>query len=133
MNNLSWFLYLADILPKLLLFPVVITGAMLVVFIATAGITYLCGVDDTGYGYLQERGEERKRKGLAIGKSVVPYIFLWLLFVTIHNMIPSRETFYLIAGSELGEQVVKTPEAREIFEDIKAVIKQQIKPPEVSK
>tara|TARA_R110000851_G_scaffold9707_10_gene35865 strand:+ start:684 stop:1043 length:360 start_codon:yes stop_codon:yes gene_type:complete len=41
-------------------------------------------------------------------------------------LLPTKETLYLIAGSEAGEYVVNTPEAKEIMSDIQAIIKQQV-------
>lgn len=40
--------------------------------------------------------------------------------------VPSKNTFYLIAGSEAGEAVITSPEGEEIIRDIKKIIKQQI-------
>ena len=49
-----------------------------------------------------------------------------LVVFAIAILIPSKETIYLIAGSEAGEYVVSTPEAQEIITDIHTIIKKQL-------
>lgn len=42
-------------------------------------------------------------------------------------LTPSSKTIYMIAASEAGETIVTSPEAREIFDDLKEVIKLKLK------
>lgn len=119
MNNLSWFLYLADVSQGFLDFPLFIMG--LVVFsLLSATIGLLIG------GTFEEHREmiEYSNK---FGRHLYWTIPVFFLMYLVTCAIPSRETFYLVAGSELGQQVVTSPEAKEIFDDIRTVIKQQIK------
>lgn len=119
MNNLSWFLYFADVLPGLFV-------PVFVVLSLALGAGALCGF----IGFMSFHAD-----GSAVGKATYDHvakyagklIFFWVVLLLIVSLTPQKETFYLIAGSELGEQVVKTPEAQEILNDIRKVIKQQIK------
>jgi hypothetical protein len=61
---------------------------------------------------------------MSYSKWIIP---IFLLVLMTDRLIPSRDTIYLIAGSEVGEIVVNSPEAREILNNVKTVIKQQIK------
>lgn len=123
MNNLSWFLYFADVLPTLLV-PFIVASSILTLLWVVGNLICYGGAADYPRN---TQGMEAAANRL---KSWVTYVLvlIWIVTVLVQSFIPSRETFYLIAGSELGEQVVKTPEAQEIFNDIRKVIKQQIKP-----
>lgn len=118
MNSLSWFLYFASVLPQIMVAPILLTlGAMIVL----GGLG--CCERESGY-----RGDEQWQRGYKLHKFVASVLApLFSLFVVIATIIPDKETLYLIAGSELGQQVIETPEAREVFNDIKTIIKQQIK------
>ncbi len=105
MNQLSWLLYWADTLPSL-------ASAFIGVF-AVLGVLLLLfsfihvAVNDT-YGKINWRGVKRAST-------------LGVLSITLSlfgNLVPSKQTFYLIAASEAGESVLKTPE----FDKIRGVI-----------
>lgn len=116
MNSLSWFLYFADVLPNLFFPFAFIFGALSLLFIGAGAI-----IRD---GYPQDDCVKKSDLLWSHLKYLVP-TFLVFLFLSL--AMPSRETFYLIAGSELGETVVTSPEAKEIFNDIREVIRSQIK------
>jgi hypothetical protein len=134
MNNLSWFLYLADILPTLFT-PFVV----LAVFIALIwGVMFLYFRGEStkhswknwmygGEGGTKTYAEEYDKRSVRALKMFWTFVAVFAVTLFIQLLIPSRQTIYLIAGSEVGEMVVKTPEAKEIFNDIRTVIKQQIK------
>jgi len=54
----------------------------------------------------------------------VPWVFL--VTSTLAAIIPSKDTIYLVAGSEAGEAVVTSQEGKEILNDIKEVIRYQL-------
>ena len=62
------------------------------------------------------------------GKFMPPkrYLAGALFFVFLSAIIPSKETIYLIAGSESAEFVVTSEEGKEILSDIKDVIRAQL-------
>ena len=106
MNSLSWFLYLAEVVPN----------------IGVASIFYLCIVGFVGSFLLAFMAEELGPENLPIKTHIALLVGAVLLAV----LTPSKQTIYLIAGSEAGEYVVTSPEGQEIINDIKAIIKSQI-------
>jgi len=75
--------------------------------------------------------EDKKKKDAAlkvrlgvVGKRLLCAAFVGLLFA---SLIPSSRTIYMIAGSEAGEMIVTSPEAKEIFNDLKSIIKSKLK------
>lgn len=52
--------------------------------------------------------------------------FITLLLVALVCIIPAQKTIYMIAASQMGEVVINTPEAQEIFSGLKDIIKEQI-------
>lgn len=119
MNDLSWFLYFADVLPNLSS----ALGFLLGVSIVFGGIGM---VFLTIWTFTSEFESASERV-----KTFVPKLQKWLVSMffimgTLWVLIPSKETIYLIAGSEAGEYVVNTPEAKAILSDIQEVIQLQI-------
>ncbi|MBL4795774.1 MAG: hypothetical protein JKY50_00010 [Oleispira sp.] len=110
MNSLSWFLYLADMLPALGLTCGLLAGFGAVVYPIT-----IMWLNDFG----RERGD------YTVNFKVMASVIALLMVVAV--IIPSKSTIYLIAGSEAGEAVVTSVEGQEILNDIKTIIKQQIK------
>lgn len=112
MNNLSWFLYFADILPKL--------GSLAIFIAFFVGIaTVVCGVSYV-VGDCIERTPTRLRYFLNWSTSI------FALSALISVVIPSGNTIYLIAGSEAGEFISSTPESQAIISDIREVIQLQL-------
>jgi len=110
MNGLSWFLYLADTLPK------IGEGALLIgVLICIIGGVFLAA---WAVAFLSEDTKAPPPWR--------PYIISMAILFFVAVLIPSKETIYLIAGSQAGEYVVNTPEAQEILNDIHAVIRAQL-------
>ena len=113
MNSLSWFLYLAEVLPR-------VNGlAFLLTFLIFCGWFILPpkGVEMFG------KGHEYPLLGWSRVKPLIP---LWFFLVVLAFLMPSRDTFYLIAGSEAGEAVVTSEAGQEILEDIQEVIQHQL-------
>lgn len=97
MNTLSWLIYLADVIPKLgeVLFGV---GLLLLIGSASAAIMYFIN-----YGDGARLGSRKEFKWTIIPGSIL------LLFGC---LAPSKDTFYFIAGSEVGEEVLKSEAAK---------------------
>jgi MFS family permease len=104
MNSLSWFLYLAEVIPNI--------GGL---FVAIAA---LLAIAPPIWGLFTPE----------IGRP--PPIALFAVAIVVSTIIaiiiPSKQTIYLIAGSEAGEYVITSPEGQEIINDIKSIIKSQI-------
>ena len=126
MNDLSLLIYLAEVLPNLanLLGVLSFCGVLGIgLTVVILGTIKLHNVDDYNRRYKKEVYEQYKDMR-------VLWPLYWLgLFVPIMlvaELVPSRETIYLIAGSEAGEAVVTSEEGREILNDIHEVIKYQL-------
>lgn len=106
MNDLSLLLYFADVLgglSKFLLF----VG---VVLLSVAGVTVFVGCMEMSVNsrhgpenndYI--RGKEWRDFGLK-------YLWVAVVAVVVSLLMPSRETMYMIAASEVGEEAIQTPE-----------------------
>ena len=124
MNNLSWMLYAADTLPRFadLLFGF---AGLVMLFLVVVVIT-------KEVGYAESRGLHTSHPDYYPEPSEPPRRFFVKVFSTciivllLSALIPSKETVYLIAGSEAGEMVLETPESQEILDDIHKVIKHQL-------
>lgn len=110
MNQLSWFLYLADIIPN-----IGVAATILLVIVLIAG-----GPLMGGWSYAWVEGEIKARPWYGT-------FFCTILTLTVISvLVPSKETIYLIAGSQAGEYVVNTPQAQEILSDIHQIIRLQL-------
>ena len=114
MNNLSWLIYLASVVPNLSGFIVTIIIVVISALLFWSSVTYMHNCD-----HIKE--EEWEYPNF---KVFIPLIFLLGL---IASLIPDKQAIYLIAGSEAGEHVVNTPEAQEILNDVHKIIKLQLK------
>lgn len=114
MNNLSWLIYAADVSEK-------ISNAfgLIAVFIGVIGGV---GIVVIWAGVIIEK----ESKSPAIYVSAI-WIFIMAVSLPISLLTPSSKTIYMIAASEAGETIVTSPEAREIFDDLKEVIKLKLK------
>jgi hypothetical protein len=114
MNDLSWFLYLADVLPRVGSFAGGLSGFLVVVTVGTLFMVAMVNAEPSfkklGYPW----------------KTIVVALVSALIFGVSSALIPSKETIYLIAGSEAGEAVVTSEAGQEILDDIHQVIKHQL-------
>jgi len=129
MNSLSWLLFWADVLPQLaswLCFAAFFAFlGLMVSFIL--GVTDILGdaskverlYDHTKGEYVFAEKTETSTYAMARRFQKIGY-FAPLAFLLWGSsfLVPTKDTFYLIAASETGEQVLKTPE----FEKIRKVI-----------
>lgn len=109
MNDLSWFIYLADVLGsiKTLFMIVGIVALVLSTFFLCVCADY-CS-DDWWYKLLF--------------KAVLPLSFLLVLLAC---FLPSSTTMYAIAASEMGEKVINTPTAGKAVKALDAWLDKQI-------
>jgi hypothetical protein len=109
-------LYFADVADKI---GVVTTLLSSVFFIATA-------LGGLAVGGTRVENPGRSEYWAPLWMLIVPF-FLFFFFVSFAILVPSKNTIYLIAGSEIGETVVRTPEAQQMLSDIREVIQSQLK------
>lgn len=104
MNSLSWFLYfiqIADVIRSLAEGVMVITFIAIIIWLLISGVAAAEDEFDIWNGL----------KGFLRGYAIL--IFLLAGMVTI--FVPSRQTLLLIAGSEIGERVVKSEDVRSVI------------------
>lgn len=130
MNILSLFLYLSDVVYTQVNFLIFLNTVLPSLYVLYRLACKLWA--DTVWSYDGEAIRERKL--VEQGKPLFDnwkFIYLPVVVLFFLNFVPSKETLYLIAGSEAGEYVVNTPEAKAILSDIQEVIQlqiQQLKP-----
>lgn len=131
MNTLSWMLYAAGVLGGLGILFGILT---IISTIAVAVVWFLRGLtadyvskddmpsDDNPSGSPSYQHWASMVK-ITNGKwlYITPVIFAILVVA-----VPSQKTIYMIIASEMGEAVIKSPEAREVFDDLRAVIKKKL-------
>jgi hypothetical protein len=114
MNSLSWMIYAAEALGNLSMS----AGIMALVSALGIGAVMFVGLiaasvdNPSGVVYIHK----------AMRKWWVPATLL-----LISAVLPSSNTIYMIAASEAGETIVKSQEAKEVFDDLKTVIKSKLK------
>ena len=110
MNSLSILIYFAEILPNI--------GFLLILSLTIGMLCYgtylIVAFVDNDRGY--------KNRPTYLGRAV----FVFLATGLVASLIPSKETIYLIAGSEAGEMVVSSDAGQEILSDIQEIIKFQL-------
>jgi len=130
MNSLSWLLYWADVLPALSRWMCAVCFLLFAAFsiILFLGVTDFFGdatekvtrYDAKAGDYVEtEFLKNPKFAAIAtrfrkIGLLAPVFFLLW----GASFMVPEKETFYLIAGSEAGERAIQTPE----FDKVRKVI-----------
>lgn len=121
MNKLSWLLYWADTLPslvhgvgKVFTFLGIQSFFVLVIHLVVSSDVSYC---DAG-------------RPLKFALWTLP---LCILLALSCNLVPSKDTFYMIAASEAGEAAIQTPEFTKTRQLINKWLDEQIKPDEQEK
>lgn len=131
MNNLSWMIYLADVVgtirPSFAFYAIAgSTVALLCLFFGSIPASY-DRWDSQGH---IERSEdhylfENYRKNVVKMGRLMLMVSIPLGLIAL--VTPSSTTVYLIAASQAGETIVTDPEMKGIFNDLKTIIKSKIK------
>lgn len=113
MNSLSWLVYAADVAGNVGV--VLVLGSLLGIlgmFIAS-----MVAGHQTDFG----RGEPGDWKR--------PWRHVWIVAVAllVASAIPSKTTIYMIAASEIGETVVTSPDAVEMMNDLRTIVRGKLK------
>lgn len=114
MNSLTLVIYLSGLVGKLStvlagLIPLLVVGGIFMSIAIAASYIEGCPYGD-------------KHSFKKLNYLLIPLILSGIIYV----VVPSRETILLMAGSEFSEQVVNTPEAKELLEGVRQVIKSQL-------
>lgn len=125
MNSLSWLIYLSQVVPSA---GVLFTLAGIGSACAVGALVLFGAINRDVYADSQqyEWGKQSYDKGVAAHRTALRLLPLPIVVGFLAIATPSKETILLIAASEMGETVVKTPEAQEIFSDLKTILKKQL-------
>jgi len=117
MNKLSWLLYWADTLPSLS----AATGITSFVVVLACSIMFVLRIM-----WKTDEPEEYEKAGrpLDIIKWLTPVAFLGLL---LSSLVPEKDTFYMIAASEVGEEALQAPEVGKVRKVINNWLDEQVK------
>ena len=109
MNGLSIMLWLADIVGKVTMAMWWVFGLTILAIIITNLFIILSRADD-GKPFKEFRPVAKK------------HLYMALIGVFVSTFIPSKETIYLIAGSELGETIITAPENIETMGKVRELV-----------
>ena len=113
MNSLSWMIYAAEVLDR-----------------ASAAFGFLTLVAFVGAAFAVIASFAIESDPDAPQAMIKPLRRMWLgpVFTgAIALFSPSSSTVYMMAASEAGETIITNPEAREVFNDLKTIIKSKLK------
>lgn len=108
MNTLSWLLLLADMVP----------GGLVALATATAVAAALFGL-----GWFFHSLETQDTVYWPVKPTTIV-----VLCIVLGALVPSKQTIYLIAASELGEKVAKTQEAAELYDAVRRKVREVLGP-----
>lgn len=114
MNSLSWMIYAAEVAGRL---AEVAVGMTIMAGIGYGGALIATGMAVNDGDMAPETAASWRR---------LPAV-LFFIFLPISVFAPSANAIYMIAASEAGETIVTSPEAREVFNDLKTIIKSKLK------
>lgn len=132
MNSLSWLIYLAEVIPTItnmmVLVICIITVTYIILWIARGVFRsdlqdYEFPCDQRPLGSADYRGWQSLKN--MTGRKL-PYAIVIILMIIV-ALSPSSRTIYMIAASEIGEKVVTSPDAVEMLDDLKVIIKNRLK------
>lgn len=115
MNDLSWFLYLAGTLPNMA------TGVAVISFVAMFCFALLF------IGYLIDKADDG-----SVWEKLEPWRFAWIfaaILFLLSFLVPPKETFYAIAASEMGEEVLNSKIGGKAQQALEAWLDNQIAEP----
>lgn len=124
MNSLSWTLYAADIAPNVgMLFISIGIAGSISSLASYISLTILSGYDPITYSYQRERDEDSRKNRRSALTSIARmsrrFLYLTVPLLMLGLAAPSKQTIYLIAGSQISEIAVNSQDAKEIYGLIK--------------
>lgn len=121
MNSLSWYLYIADVVGGLRGFTTAVGVISLGVCILSTVIFGIVYEDCTG----EQQQAKLKRNYWTVMRYAIPLAIVGVLAAT---LLPSRQTMYAIAASELGDKAIQSSMGQEAVAALKHWLHQQAKP-----
>jgi len=118
MNDLSWLLYFADVLPKMSMWLGFTTFLLSIMSLAMWVIAGAHARNDGPPDYVRiAEWWEKMGRNVFISSAFLAFLMM---------LIPEQQTFYLIAASQAGQTVVETEEAQQILDRTYAIINQHL-------
>lgn len=117
MNELSWILYLAETLPEFagwMKFFGIVLG---IVFVIMTVILFVMAMED------EDTAKDYGKAYAKCWKVLGPWTIVAILLST---LIPPTTTFYLIAGSEMGEAALKTEAAQKVEDYLTRLLEEKV-------
>ena len=113
MNDLTWFLYITELVGRI--------GP--VAFMSGAALLVLAFV-------LPPKGvkafsHEHEHPFMGFDRLKTPFI-AWVVLLFITFLTPSKDTLYLMAASEAGEAVATSPDGKQMLDKVKTIINNQL-------
>lgn len=125
MNNLSIFIYLAELIPSIghmcALFAILAAGGIVVCFM-------LRDFNNTVYSFDTKEDIENKKSTVSFankGLKVFPIVIV--VSIVVATIVPSRQTIMMIAASEFGETLYKSDQIQDIINPASKLLKSFIK------
>lgn len=118
MNTVSFIIYLTHVLPTL---GAIFGTAAVVLGIVSVGaiIVWLIAKEEAS----SYRATEDDKRFPATVLGVVKFAVSGFIISAILAVIfPNTQTMYMIAASELGEEVIVSPEAKQLYQDLRDVL-----------
>ena len=115
MNSLSWMIYAAEVLTNAGVVALILAVVSIFLWVMAAGVT-------GGMGYVDDYESSRVQFRWVMRRFWIP-----LTFLIVSILLPSQKTIYMIAASEAGETIITNPDAKEVFNDLTAIIKSKLK------
>lgn len=126
MNNLSYFLYFAGILPNLSSTVLTVSLLLPVVWVGVGLFSHKEYTVTRGYGQEDIIEWEPFDGWSSTGVTHTWVLKLAVFFLLVSVLIPPTETIYLIAGSEAGEMVITSEAGAEMLDNLQKAINSKL-------
>lgn len=136
MNSLSWFVYLVQFVDSMSTVLGWLAGGTIALFCARYALVSVEAADvgaeiDPELSPFNSKNVERKRVENTYWKQHRPqfprYVGAFVAFVVLSNILPTRQTMLLIAGSEIGERTLKSDAVQAVVDPGMDLLKLWIK------
>lgn len=125
MNSLSWLIYGAEVIPSI--------GNLAGVVGAISGLGWIAlnGITAIARGHHNDMSRYYKGDPIKGVRREHGFVMprLWILPVVVlavATVIPSKQTIYMIAASEMGQKVYETPATQGLLGDLHAIVKKEL-------
>ena len=126
MNNLSYILYFAEVLPAVAGSLRFLLSLALVSYATYLFVFAILKADGT-QSHVRNYDKERYEWWNNSSPVFKPWLIAGALFLLIlQSAIPSKETIYLIAASEVGEVAVESDVGKELLQDLSEILDHQL-------